>query len=104
MNGGKYRVYYGEVNDSSGKTFTNINFSKGNARGLNAYWQDINELLEKHVSKTFDKSEIVSSGFGGDDSSGVVVVNSMKSLPPMSFTIDNKNYIMNFNRSENRND
>jgi hypothetical protein len=96
MNGGKLSVYYGEVTDSSGKSFTNSNFSKGNNRGFNSYWQDINQLLEKHVEGVFSKSEIVTSGFGGDDGSGTVVVNSTKSLPPMPFTINNKAYTMTF--------
>ena len=107
MNGGKHRVYYGEITDASGKSFTNSNFSKGNNRGFNSYWQDINKLLESHVAEIFSESEIISSGFGGDDASGVVVVKSSageKKLPPMPFTINNKSYTMSFNRSENRND
>lgn len=107
MNGGKHRVYYGEITDASGKSFTNSNFSKGNNRGLNAYWQDINALLEKHVSETFNKEEVISSGFGGDDGSGVVVVKGSaegKKLLAMPFIINNKSYTMSFNRSENRND
>lgn len=99
--GGKYRVYYGKITNDSGKPVNNSNFSKGNSRGFNAYWQDINSLLEKHVAKVFLESEIMSSGFGGDDGSGVVVVSSTKKIPDMKFTIDKKNYTMTFGRYEN---
>ena len=99
--GAGLRVLYGSIKNSAGKKFTNINFSKGNNRGLNAYWQDINTLLTKHVKAHFSKDEIVSDGFGGDDGSGTVVVKSKKTLPPMDFTIKGKRYTMMFDRVEN---
>ena len=101
QSGGESRVYYGKVSNSAGKNYTNANFSKGNNRGTNAYWQDINALLSAHVRKHFDESEIVSDGFGGDDSSGVVVVKSKKALPAMKFSIAGKAYTMTFDRFEN---
>lgn len=103
MNGENNIVYKGTITDASGKIFTNSNFSKGNNRGFNSYLQDINTLLEKHVSETFSESEVISSGFGGDDSSGVVVVKPtavMMELPPMPFKINNKTYTMTFDRTE----
>jgi hypothetical protein len=51
--------------------------------------------------------EVISSGFGGDDSSGIVVVKSSageKKLPSMPFSINNKSYTMSFDRMEERND
>ena len=99
--GAGLRVFHGLIKNSAGKKFTNSNFSKGNNRGFNAYWQDINTLLTKHVKAHFAKDEIVSDGFGGDDGSGTVVVKSKKSLPPMEFTINGKKYTMMFDRFEN---
>jgi hypothetical protein len=101
--GGNFRVYYGKITNSAGKNFTNSNFSKGNSRGFNSYWQDINKSLEEHVNAHFAEAEIVSSGFGGDDGSGTVVVKSKKSLPAMNFSVAGKNYKMSFDRFENNN-
>ena len=101
--GGNIRVYFGKITDSTNKTFTNSNFSKGNASGFNSYWQNINTLLEDHVKAHFNDSEIVSTGFGGDDGSGVVVVKSKKALPAMNFTIARNMYTMVFDRFENNN-
>jgi hypothetical protein len=101
--GAGLRVLYGSIKNSTGKRFTNSNFSKGNNRGFNAYWQDINKLLGNHVRSHFTKGEIVSDGFGGDDGSGTVVVTSKKTLPPMDFTIKGKKYTMTFDRIENNN-
>lgn len=102
--GGKHCVYYGKITNSTGKNkITNTNFMKGNNRGTNAYWQDINTLLYKHVRNTFKPEEIMKTGFGGNNTSGIVIVESTKNLPPMKFTIDNKEYTMNFIKSENNN-
>ena len=101
--GAGLRVYYGKVVDASGKAYTNANFSKGNNRGFNSYWQDINKELSAHVKKHFTEAEIVSEGFGGDDGSGTVVVKCKKSLPPMDFTVNGKQYKMVFDRFENNN-
>lgn len=99
--GGAYRVFYGKITDKTGKEYHNYNFSKGNNRGLNAYWQDINEKLEKHVESSFDSKDIMTSGFGGDDDSGVVVVkNTTDELAPMEFTVNNQKYVMSFERFE----
>ena len=101
--GAGLRVYYGKVVDASGKVYTNANFSKGNNRGFNSYWQDINKELSAHVKKHFTEAEIVSDGFGGDDNSGTVVVKCKKSLPAMDFSVGGKQYKMVFNRFENNN-
>jgi len=101
--GAGLRVYYGKVVDASGKTYTNANFSKGNNRGFNSYWQDINTALSAHAKKHFTEAEIVSEGFGGDDGSGTVVVKCKKSLPPMEFAVGGKQYKMVFDRFENNN-
>lgn len=99
--GAGLRILYGSIKNSTGKKFTNSNFSRGNNRGFNAYWQDINRLLSNHVKKHFPKDGIVSYGFGGDDGSGTVVVKSNKSIPPMDFAIKGKKYTMMFDRVEN---
>jgi hypothetical protein len=99
--GGASRVYYGSITDTNGNVRTNLNFSKGNNRGTNAHWQDINKILSAHVRETFTDEEIVHDGFGGDDGSGVVVVKSTKSLPDLKFSVGSKNYTMNFGKFEN---
>ena len=109
--GAGLRVYYGKVLDASGNVVeknknagdANVYFSKGNNRGFNSYWQDINTALSAHVKKHFTEAEIVSEGFGGDDGSGTVVVRCKKSLPPMEFAVGGKQYKMVFDRFENNN-
>jgi len=109
--GAGLRVYYGKVLDASGNVVeknknagdANVYFSKGNNRGFNSYWHDINTALSAHAKKHFTEAEIVSEGFGGDDGSGTVVVRCKKSLPPMEFAVGGKQYKMVFDRFENNN-
>lgn len=101
--GGASRAFYGKITNANGNEKSNANFSKGNNRGFNSYWQDINTALSAHVRRHFAENEIIMDGFGGDDGTGVVVVKVKKALPPMKFTVAGNPYTMTFDRIENNN-
>ena len=65
----------------------------------NINWYDINDFLEKHLRK-LKKLKVLQSGFGGDDSSGYVVIEytgkKEPTVPPMKFVIEGEQYTMTF--------
>lgn len=94
-------AYHANLRNANGRVYHNTNFS--GKKGTDYRWQLINKKLEEHLKAHVADSNIVQSGFGGDDGDGTVVVDSRVNIPPMSFSINNKNYVMKFERYEENN-
>ena len=96
-------VFHGNVygNNTNSKQYHNSNFiKKHNNRGMDYQWQEINKKLEAHLKAHASEDNIVQSGFGGDDGDGYVVVDKRVNIPPMKFSLNDKKYVMKFERYE----
>jgi hypothetical protein len=94
-------VFHADVrgNNSNGKTYRNTNFmKKNNNRGFDYQWQEINKKLESHLKEHVSDDNLVQSGFGGDDGEGYVVLGKRVNIPPMKFSLNDKKYVMKFER------
>ena len=90
---------YGNNNNTT--QYHNSNFiKKNNSRGMDYQWQEINKKLEAHLKEHASEDNIVQSGFGGDDGDGYVVVDRRVNIPPMKFSLNDKKYVMKFERYE----
>jgi len=99
-------AYHANIRGNNNHVYHNTNFSGrkiNDPRGTDYRWLLINNKLEEHLRQTLSESNIVQSGFGGNDRDGTVIVDREVEIPPMPFSIDGKEYVMKFERYEENN-
>jgi hypothetical protein len=86
-------IYTATIIDSSGKTYDDEHFLGSN----DSIWQDINDYMLVHLA-VYDPEYY---GFGGDDRTGIVMLEQNVNIPKMTFKVKGKNYAMVFNNPHN---